>query len=88
MYVSSAAFWKLRDLSLSYELPKAITNRLKVVRGITFTAFARNLVTWLPKDNWYTDPELSNTTGNAQGINTSGNTPPVRQYGGSVKFVF
>jgi TonB-linked SusC/RagA family outer membrane protein len=88
MFTSSAAFWKIRDLNVSYELPKGVTSRLKVVRGITLSAFARNLVTWLPKDNWYTDPELSNTTGNGQGINTSSNTPPVRQYGGSIKFVF
>jgi TonB-linked SusC/RagA family outer membrane protein len=88
MFVSSAAFWKIRDMNLSYDLPKSLTNRLKVVRGITLSAFARNLVTWLPKDNWYTDPELSNSNGNGQGINNSFNTPPVRQYGGSVKFVF
>jgi hypothetical protein len=88
LYVSSGAFWKLRDLSLTYELPKSLLRSLKSVKGIGITAWARNLVTLLPDDNWFTDPEFSNTSGNAQGINTSLNTPPTRQIGGTIKVVF
>jgi TonB-linked SusC/RagA family outer membrane protein len=88
VYVSSGAFWKIRDLNLTYDLPRNLISKMKVVKGISITAFARNLKTWLPKDNWYTDPEFSNTGGNSQGINTTGNTPPVRQFGGSVKIIF
>jgi hypothetical protein len=42
----------------------------------------------LPDDNWFTDPEFSNTSGNSTGLNTTLNTPPTRQIGGSIKVVF
>lgn len=87
-FVSSAAFWKIREISLSYDLPSSILNRVKFVRGISIQAFARNPFVFLPDDNIYNDPEFSNTSGNAQGINTSLNTPPTRQFGGSIKLVF
>jgi TonB-linked SusC/RagA family outer membrane protein len=88
MYVSSADFWKLRDLSLSYELPRSIMGKIKSIKGISITAFARNLITLRPDDNWYTDPEFSNTNGNSTGINTSLNTPPTRQMGATIKVTF
>ncbi|TCJ13393.1 SusC/RagA family TonB-linked outer membrane protein [Flaviaesturariibacter flavus] len=86
--VSSGAFWKLRDVSLAYELPKSVVGGLKVVRGINLSIWARNLVTILPKDNWWTDPELSNTSGNSQGVNNTLNTPPTRQIGGTLRVNF
>jgi hypothetical protein len=88
MYLSSADFWKLRDLSLSYELPRSIMKNVKSIRGISISAWARNLVTLLPDDNWYTDPEFANTNGNSTGINNSLNTPPTRQIGGTIKVTF
>ncbi|RYZ22565.1 MAG: SusC/RagA family TonB-linked outer membrane protein [Chitinophagaceae bacterium] len=90
LMISSGAFWKLRDVSLGYELPKGVVNRLKVVRGVNLSIWARNLVTLLPKDNYWTDPELSTaaSTSNAQGINSVGNTPPTRQIGGTVRINF
>jgi hypothetical protein len=85
---SSAAFWKIRDASLSYTFGQSVLKYAKVVKGATLSVFARNIYTWLPKDNWYTDPEFSFTNGNAQGFNTTGNTPPVRQYGATLNVNF
>lgn len=87
MYVSSGAFWKLRDVSLTYDVPENVIRRFKVISGLSISAFARNLITLLPSDNWYADPEFSNTNGNSQGINTTLNTPPVRQFGGTIKVI-
>jgi hypothetical protein len=87
-FTTSGAFWKLRDVSLSYNFPSTMLRHLKVVKGGSLTVFGRNLITWLPKDNWYTDPEFSFTNGNAIGINTTGNTPPVRQYGATLNVNF
>lgn len=86
-YLSSAAFWKLRELSLGYNMPAKWFSKLSV-KGATFTLSARNLVTWIPKSNEWTDPEFSNTTGNAQGVNGLGNTPPTRLYGANLTFNF
>jgi hypothetical protein len=88
MYMSSGAFWKLRDVSLSYDLPSSVMNKIRAIKGVTLTVWGRNLKTWLPDDNWYTDPEFSNTSGNSLGINTSLNTPPTRQLGGTIRIVF
>lgn len=87
-YTTSAAFWKLRDISLSYNLPQSIVNKLRVVKGANISVFGRNLFTWLPKENMYTDPEFSFTNGNGIGINSSLNTPPVRQYGATLNVNF
>jgi hypothetical protein len=88
VFTTSASFWKLRDISLTYDLPQSILQSLKVVKGASVSVFGRNLITLLPKDNIYTDPEFSQTNGNGIGINNSLNMAPVRQYGAtlSVKF--
>ena len=38
------------------------------IKGAKFTLSGRNLFMFLPKTNEWTDPEFSNTTGNAQGV--------------------
>jgi TonB-linked SusC/RagA family outer membrane protein len=86
-YISSGAFWKLRELALSYALPASIFTG-KGLKGMTVSITGRNLVTWLPKSNEWTDPEFSNTTGNAQGVNDRNNTPPTRIFGANVTLQF
>jgi TonB-linked SusC/RagA family outer membrane protein len=88
VFTSSAAFWKLRDVSLGFDLPQNWVKSLKVIKGANLAIFGRNLVTLVPDDNWYTDPEFSITNGNGQGINNSFNTPPVRQYGATLNVRF
>jgi len=80
-FVTSGAFWKLRDVSLGYNLPASLISRAKFIKTASIGIYGRNLVTLLPKNNWYTDPEFSITTGNGLGINTDNITPPVRAYG-------
>ncbi|NII27050.1 SusC/RagA family TonB-linked outer membrane protein [Pseudoflavitalea sp. X16] len=88
LYYTSAASWKLREVSLSYELPASILQRTRFVKSAVITVSGRNLFTWVPGSNIYTDPEFSNTTGNAQGVNNSFNTPPTRIYGASINLTF
>ena len=82
-YVTSGMFFKIRELSLSYAIPATITSRLGVLKGASVNFYGRNLFTWVPKENIYTDPEFSGTTAgsNAIGINTFLQTPPTRFYG-------
>jgi hypothetical protein len=87
-HYSSADFWKLRSVSLTLNVPSNWTSRVKAIKGLSLSLFGRNLKTWLPDDNWYTDPEFANTTGNGVGISTSRNTPPVKQYGASLNVTF
>ncbi len=87
-FVTPGWFIKLRDVSVSYNVPSRLTNKTRVISGATIGVFARNLFTIVDKTNYYTDPEFSFTTGNGQGVNNSLNTPPVRQYGFNVNLTF
>jgi TonB-linked SusC/RagA family outer membrane protein len=92
-YLVSGAFWKLREVSLTYELPNRLFKGSNVLRGVTVGITGRNLLTWLPKTNQWTDPEFSSNgnsafTGNAQGRSTAYNLPPTRIFGANVVFQF
>ena len=80
-YVTSAAFWKLRELSLGYDVPAKYLQRVKFIKRANFALVGRNLLMFRPKDNVYTDPEFNATTDNAQGSNNLNQTPPTRIYG-------
>ena len=60
-FVTSAAFWKLRELAISYEIPKSILASTKFIKNASIGLVGRNLFMLLPKENIYTDPEFSNS---------------------------
>jgi len=82
-YTYSAAFWKLRELSLSYDVPQSFFTNMKSIKGARISVQGRNLFIWTPKTNIYTDPEYSATgsESNAIGLTTLGQTPPSRLFG-------
>jgi TonB-linked SusC/RagA family outer membrane protein len=87
--VNSADIWKIREVSLSYDVPAsalAFTNN--IVKGFRIGFVGRNLFMFLPKNNIYTDPEFSTTTGNAVGLTDSNQTPATRSYGFNVTLTF
>jgi TonB-linked SusC/RagA family outer membrane protein len=85
-YVTSAAFWKLREVALSYDIPKEVLGTQKIVKGLSFSLIGRNLFIWKPKSNIWSDPEFStNATGNAVGYTTEFQTPPTRIISASIK---
>lgn len=88
-YITSGSFWKLRQLSLSYNVPGSALGHNKVIKGLTITAQGRNLFEWLPKSNIYTDPEFSDAGSASNGIGlTNLQSPPSRYYGGTISFTF
>jgi len=89
--VTSAAFWKLREVSLSYDIPcEKVFGSTKVVKAFQVGVVGRNLVMWRPKTNVWTDPEFNadGSTTNAVGYTTEYQTPPTRVMGFSVKLTF
>ena len=101
-YLSSGAFVKLREVSLSYSFPSSLFVG-KALKGVTASFSGRNLFMWVPKSNQWTDPEFSfggagnginqgnngNGVGtNAVGRNTANNAPPTRIMGINVSFQF
>lgn len=86
-YLTSGAFWKLREVALSYTFPAELFGK-KGIKGASIAITGRNLFMWLPKTNEWTDPEFSTGTGNAQGVNTRDNNPPTRIFGANVTLNF
>ena len=87
--VNSADVWKIRELSLTYDVPAtvfAFTNN--TVKGLKIGLVGRNLFMFLPKNNIYTDPEFNSGSGNAVGYTDSSQTPATRSYGFNVTITF
>jgi hypothetical protein len=84
-YLVSGDFWKIREASLSWNLPiKWFGFTKNAIKGVNLTLSGRNLFMFLPKTNEWTDPEFSNTTGNAQGVTGFEALPPTRIFGASI----
>ena len=83
--VFDASYWKLRDVTLSYSLPKSLLG--DSVQGVTFSIFGRNLLTWGLA--WKgMDPEMASYgSGNIQGIE-GGSLPSTRIYGFNAQIKF
>ncbi|HET9055654.1 MAG TPA: SusC/RagA family TonB-linked outer membrane protein [Chitinophagaceae bacterium] len=88
-YVNSSDFWKVREISLTYDFSKKLLSKLKIVQAASFTLSGRNLFMIRAKDNVWTDPEFSNAgTGNAVGLTNIFQTPPTRLFGATLNVTF
>ncbi|WP_460608953.1 SusC/RagA family TonB-linked outer membrane protein [Hymenobacter terrigena] len=89
-YVTSGKFFKIREVSLGYALPASMLTKIGFVKGLSLNVYGRNIYTWVPKENIYTDPEFSSfaSTSNAVGINNILQTPPTKYYGATLSASF
>lgn len=89
-YTNSAGFWKLREVSLAYNLPATVLTKIGFLKQATISVQGRNLFIWVPKTNLYTDPEYSanGSDSNAVGVTNLGQTPPARYFGGTLSLSF
>ncbi len=87
--VTSGAFWKFRELNITFDLNQFI-NKSKFIKGLQVGLTGRNLFLWVPKSNGYTDPEFSNVNpfSSARGVNDDSITPGTRIFGGNIKLTF
>lgn len=86
-FIEDASFWKIRNVSLSYDFKDLVQN-VQWLHGLTFSLIGKNLLMFRPSQNKWTDPEFSYTTGNNQGITNYDQLPPTRQYGASLNVKF
>lgn len=81
-------FLKLRDLTLSYALPKTLAHKIGTDKA-SLTVYGRNLLTWLPASNSFIDPEVSNFGNDLSSEFGEFRTgPAVRNYGLSLNLTF
>lgn len=86
--VQGAGFIKLREVSLSYNLPKSLIEKTKFFKAINLSVAGRNL--WMKHDSDFTgaDPEGGlGGSGNGQGL-INYMMPSTKAYAFSVKFEF
>jgi TonB-linked SusC/RagA family outer membrane protein len=98
-YVWDASAAKIRELAVNYTLPAKILEKTPLSK-VTIGFIARNPFTWLPPDNYWSDPEFNNTgydrrltydyTDNQNIIGIGGYyvSPPTKSYGFSVNIEF
>ncbi len=80
---------KLRELVLSYNLPKSLCAKIGFIKGITVSAIGRNLFMWTPEENNYVDPEASNYGNDLTSeFGEFASAPTTRTFGGSLKITF
>jgi TonB-linked SusC/RagA family outer membrane protein len=87
-YVNNAAFWKLREVSISYDIPQTVFAKTKIIKRASFTVSGRNLLRFLPKTNVWSDPEFAVNTGNAVGRTAVTETPPTRIFSATLNVTF
>ncbi|MCK0156206.1 SusC/RagA family TonB-linked outer membrane protein [Cellulophaga sp. F20128] len=86
-YITDATTLKIRELALAYNFDSDVLDQMGI-HQMSLGVFGRNLFTFRPKDNVYTDPEFNFTTGNAVGVGTQSQTPPTRLYGVNLSVTF
>jgi TonB-linked SusC/RagA family outer membrane protein len=85
-FIESTSWIRLREVTLSYRFPKAVTDALTITRSIELFASGRNL--WLSTAYTGVDPETSLTGAtNAQGLDYF-NFPNTRTYTFGIKIGF
>jgi hypothetical protein len=82
------SFLKLRDINLSYSLPRAWASGIRA-SSASVGLFGRNFLLWTPKSNVYVDPESTNLGNDLQGeFGELAGPPLTKSYGAIVKIVF
>jgi hypothetical protein len=87
-YLIDRTFVKVRNITLSYTLPRKLIRSLDL-NELTLSAYVNNPFIWTAKDNYYIDPESSTI-----GTDLSGNfgelyvNPTSRSYGLNVNIKF
>jgi TonB-linked SusC/RagA family outer membrane protein len=90
-YVYNGDYWKWREISLTYNLPRSIISKLPGVAGGFIALQGRNLLLLTAKSNEYTDPDYSQTgsaADNELGISSTSQSPPTRTFGATISLTF
>lgn len=87
-FLYSADHWRIREMSLNYDLPKTLFTGSRFIKGGRVSLNARNVALWVTKSNQFTDPDFNRNTSNAAGISNSTVNPPTRTIGMSVNLTF
>ena len=83
--VEDGTYLRLKDLSLSYTLPRKVTRKIGM-QGMTFTLAASNLLTWTNYTGY--DPEVNTSTSALMSGLDNGAFPKSRTFSAGINVVF
>ncbi|MDZ7614392.1 MAG: hypothetical protein U5K51_12350 [Flavobacteriaceae bacterium] len=86
-YIKDATAFKMREIAFMYELPRTLLQN-RPISSLRFGLVGRNLITVLPSENRFSDPEFNNTNSNAVGIGGYFQSPPTRSIGFNINIEF
>ena len=87
-YLMPKSFLKLRDITLSYSLPKQWVSRISA-QSITLSLIGRNFLIWTPKENLFMDPEVSDIGNDfTSEFGEVAASPSIRSYGVALRIGF
>ena len=89
-FLIDRSFGKLRNISLTWDLPKKWMQKIKF-EGMSLTAYVNNVATFTAKDNYYIDPESTSYAGDGDLAAQFGelySNPTSRQYGINLNIKF
>ena len=87
-YIKDATSLKIREVSLGYKFPAEVLGNDSFLKSARISLIARNLFTWLPEENRFSDPEFNNSNSNAIGVGGYFQSPPTRSFGFNVNLEF
>lgn len=88
-FVIPKGYVKLREVSLTYNFPKNLLTKLKIVKELEIAVIGRNLLMWTPKGNNFVDPEATNYGNDITSeLGEFTAAPTTRSIGGSLKVTF
>jgi TonB-linked SusC/RagA family outer membrane protein len=86
-YVYDASYVKLREVALTYALPKKVLAKIKVLQEASFSLVGRNL--WIIYKNLpYADPEQGQASGNTSIGYQTGAYPSIRTFAFNINLKF
>lgn len=86
-YVRDASAVKVREIAFRYDLSKKYLDELGLSK-LSLGIVGRNLITWLPEENRFSDPEFNNATANGVGVGGYQQSPPTRNFGFTLNVEF
>ena len=89
--VVSANSWRIREISLRYNIPESIVSKAKIFQSASISLVGRNVALWTPKTNYWGDPDMFTTSGsgnfNSPGYQTQGRSA-MRSFGFDLSIMF
>ena len=91
MYIFDGSFLKLREVNLSYNVPKSVLSRIKYVSNATVSVIGSNLaLLWVDKSNTLRlDPEAGGVSSDTRGVGfEQASVPASRSFGLKLNLTF